>query len=161
MSGHLGHDLSLLGRFLYRFFWSLLWLICKGYFRFSVVGRENLPATGGYILSPVHRSYLDSILGGMATSRRQRFLGKESLWNNRFLGGFLTIVGAFPVERGTADRAALRACQDVLERETEKKNKKSMKVKTHNKITKQKKKNKRKNRKTKILNNKKQINRTI
>jgi|TARA_B100001971_G_scaffold51178_1_gene46366 1-acyl-sn-glycerol-3-phosphate acyltransferase len=116
VSGHLGHDLSLLGRFLYRFFWSLLWLICKGYFRFSVVGRENLPATGGYILSPVHRSYLDSILGGMATSRRQRFLGKESLWNNRFLGGFLTIVGAFPVERGTADRAALRACQDVLER---------------------------------------------
>jgi 1-acyl-sn-glycerol-3-phosphate acyltransferase len=52
----------------------------------------------------------------MATSRRLRFLGKESLWNSRFAGRFLTIVGGFPVERGTADRAALRACQEVLER---------------------------------------------
>ncbi len=116
MSSRLGHDLSLWGRFNYRFVWSLLWIITKVWFRFTVVGRENLPATGAYILAPVHRSYLDTPVGGMVTARRQRFLGKESLWRNWFLGGFLTIVGGFPVERGTADRAALRACQDVLER---------------------------------------------
>jgi|TARA_B100000959_G_C14925051_1_gene601160 1-acyl-sn-glycerol-3-phosphate acyltransferase len=103
-------------RFNYRLFWSLLWIITKVWFRFSIVGRENLPATGAYILAPVHRSYLDTPVGGMVTARRQRFLGKESLWRNWFLGRFLTIVGGFPVERGTADRAALRACQDVLER---------------------------------------------
>ena len=116
MSSQLGHDLSLWGRFNYRFFWSLLWVITKVWVRFTIVGRENLPATGAYILAPVHRSYLDTPVGGMVTARRQRFLGKESLWRNWFLGGFLTIVGGFPVERGTADRAALRACQDVLER---------------------------------------------
>ncbi|HCV35629.1 MAG: lysophospholipid acyltransferase family protein [Acidimicrobiales bacterium] len=116
MSSHLGHELGPWERFNYRLFWSLLWIITKVWFRFSIVGRENLPATGAYILAPVHRSYLDTPVGGMVTARRQRFLGKESLWRNWFLGRFLTIVGGFPVERGTADRAALRACQDVLER---------------------------------------------
>ena len=116
MSGDLGRRMSLLDRVAYRFFWSLLWLACKAWFRFRVVGGENLPADEAYILAPVHRSYLDTPVGGMVTARRQRFLGKESLWNNRAAGRFLTIVGGFPVERGTADRAALRACQDVLER---------------------------------------------
>ena len=108
--------MSALDRVAYRFFWSLLWLACKAWFRFRVVGKQNLPAEEAYILAPVHRSYLDTPVGGMVTARRQRFLGKESLWSNRAAGRFLTIVGGFPVERGTADRAALRACQEVLER---------------------------------------------
>ena len=108
--------MSALDRVAYRFFWSLLWLACKAWFRFRVVGKQNLPAEEAYILAPVHRSYLDTPVGGMVTTRRQRFLGKESLWRNRAAGRFLTIVGGFPVERGTADRAALRACQEVLER---------------------------------------------
>ena len=108
--------MSALDRMAYRFFWSLLWLVCKAWFRFRVVGKQNLPAEEAYILAPVHRSYLDTPVGGMVTARRQRFLGKESLWRNRAAGRFLTIVGGFPVERGTADRAALRACQEVLER---------------------------------------------
>ena len=116
MSGDLGRRMSALDRVAYRFFWSLLWLACKAWFRFRVVGKQNLPAEEAYILAPVHRSYLDTPVGGMVTARRQRFLGKESLWNNRAAGRFLTIVGGFPVERGTADRAALRACQEVLER---------------------------------------------
>ena len=108
--------MSALDRVAYRFFWSLLWLACKAWFRFRVVGKQNLPAEEAYILAPVHRSYLDTPVGGMVTARRHRFLGKESLWRNRAAGRFLTIVGGFPVERGTADRAALRACQEVLER---------------------------------------------
>ena len=116
MSGDLGRRMSALDRVAYRFFWSLLWLACKAWFRFRVVGKQNLPAEEAYILAPVHRSYLDTPVGGMVTTRRQRFLGKESLWRNRAAGRFLTIVGGFPVERGTADRAALRACQEVLER---------------------------------------------
>ena len=116
MSGDLGRRMSALDRVAYRFFWSLLWLACKAWFRFRVVGKQNLPAEEAYILAPVHRSYLDTPVGGMVTARRQRFLGKESLWRNRAVGRFLTIVGGFPVERGTADRAALRACQEVLER---------------------------------------------
>jgi len=112
----LGRRMSMVDRVTYRVCWSALWLLCKVWFRFRVVGKQNLPVEGAYILSPVHRSYLDTPVGGMVTARRQRFLGKESLWRSRLGGRFLTIVGGFPVERGTADRAALRACQEVLER---------------------------------------------
>ena len=108
--------MSIVDALVYRISWSLLWLLCKIWFRFKVVGKENLPPDEAYILTPVHRSFLDTPVGGMVTARRQRFLGKESLWRNRIGGRFLTIVGGFPVQRGTADRAALRACQEVLER---------------------------------------------
>jgi len=49
------------------------------------------------------------------TRRRLRYMGKESLWKNRFGAWFFTMARGFPVERGAADRAALRACLEVLE----------------------------------------------
>ncbi len=100
----------------YRFFWTLAWLAAKSLFRFRTVNKERLPKETPYILAPVHRSYIDSPLGGLITLRRVRFLGKESIWNSRLGGWFLGILGCFPVQRGTADRAALKACQQVLER---------------------------------------------
>jgi 1-acyl-sn-glycerol-3-phosphate acyltransferase len=43
-------------------------------------------------------------------------MGKESLWKSRFGAWYLTALGGFPVKRGSADREAMRACQQVLER---------------------------------------------
>ena len=43
-------------------------------------------------------------------------MGKESLWKGKFGAWFFTALGGFPVKRGTADREALRACLEVLER---------------------------------------------
>ena len=101
------------GRLLYGVLWSMVLALCKLLFRLRVEGKENFPP-GPFILSPVHRSFIDTPIAGMATSRRLRFMGKESLWENRPLGAFLTVLGGFPVERGTADRTALRAATDVL-----------------------------------------------
>ena len=101
------------GRILYRVLWSMVLALCKVLFRLRVEGRENFPP-GPFILSPVHRSFIDTPIAGMATSRRLRFMGKESLWENKPLGAFLSVMGGFPVERGTADRTALRAATDVL-----------------------------------------------
>ena len=101
------------GRLVYRVLWSMVLALCKLLFRLRVEGKENFPA-GPFILSPVHRSFIDTPIAGMATSRRLRFMGKESLWENGPLGAFLTMLGGFPVERGTADRTALRAATDVL-----------------------------------------------
>ncbi|MXZ53717.1 MAG: 1-acyl-sn-glycerol-3-phosphate acyltransferase [Acidimicrobiaceae bacterium] len=101
------------GRILYRVLWSMVLALCKVLFRLRVEGKENFPP-GPFILSPVHRSFIDTPIAGMATSRRLRFMGKESLWENKPLGAFLSVMGGFPVERGTADRTALRAATDVL-----------------------------------------------
>ncbi len=101
------------GRVLYRVLWTLVLGVCKVLFRLRVEGKQNFPS-GPFILAPVHRSFIDTPVAAMATSRRMRFMGKESLWEIRPLGALLSLVGGFPVERGTADRTALRAATDVL-----------------------------------------------
>ncbi len=103
----------LLGRLVYRTLWCAVLAVVKVLFRLRVEGAQNFPA-GPFILSPVHRSFIDTPIAGMATSRRLRFMGKESLWEIWPLGPLLSLLGGFPVERGTADRTALRAATDVL-----------------------------------------------
>ncbi len=104
---------GLFGRIMYRPFWLFVYTLCKLLFRLRVDGREKLP-DGPFVLSAVHRSFIDTPIVGVITGKRLRFMGKESLWKSRPLGAFLTFFGGFPVERGVADRTALRAAEDVL-----------------------------------------------
>jgi 1-acyl-sn-glycerol-3-phosphate acyltransferase len=80
-----------------------------------IEGREHLPATGAYVLAPVHRSYMDTPISSCLTRRRLRFMGKDTLWKYGWSGWTLSALGGFPVSRGTADREALRRCVAVLE----------------------------------------------
>jgi 1-acyl-sn-glycerol-3-phosphate acyltransferase len=115
--GHeFGEQLGRGQRILYRFVRGVVIAITRSYFRARVVGAEHLPKAGPFILSPIHRSNLDTPFVALATPRRLRYMGKESLWKGRFGAWCLTTLGGFPVKRGTTDREALRACQDVLER---------------------------------------------
>ncbi len=79
-----------------------------------VLGRENLPAEGPYILAPVHRSYLDWLIVARVTSRRMRYIAKAELWKVGPVGQLLGALGAFPVNRSGADREALERCRAVL-----------------------------------------------
>ncbi len=103
-------------RMTYRFLRFAVLVLARTWLRAKIVGRENIPTGRPFILSPVHRSNADTPLASILTTRTMRFMGKESLWKTRAGGWFLTSIGGFPVERGTADRAALRAAQAVLAR---------------------------------------------
>ncbi len=111
-----GTEISRSGRFFYSVIRGAIAVACRVWFRLEIVGREHVPATGAFIMAPVHRSNLDTPVISAITTRRLRYMGKESLWKTRFGAWFFTSLGGFPVERGTADRTALRACQAVLER---------------------------------------------
>ncbi len=88
----------------------------KLWFRYEVHGRENLPTTGAFILSPNHRSNLDTPLLPVIRRDPIRFMGKESLWQASKAGAwFLDTMGGFPVERDSADRSALRLAEGILE----------------------------------------------
>jgi 1-acyl-sn-glycerol-3-phosphate acyltransferase len=80
-----------------------------------VIGRKNVPRSGPFILAPVHRSNIDTPLACTVTTRRMRYMGKDSLWKKKPVGWVLSALGGFPVSRGTADREALRRCIEVLE----------------------------------------------
>jgi 1-acyl-sn-glycerol-3-phosphate acyltransferase len=80
----------------------------------EIRGKENVPSTGAYVIAPVHRSNIDTLLSGCLTHRRIRFMGKDSLWKYRWSGALFGSLGAFPVHRGTPDREALRRCEDAV-----------------------------------------------
>ncbi len=100
----------------------LLYRFCRGavagfsrvWWRESIEGSEHIPADGPFVLAPVHRSNIDTLLAATVTRRRMRFMGKDSLWSKRWSAWFLSSLGGFPVHRGTADREALRQCEEVL-----------------------------------------------
>ena len=85
------------------------------FFRPSVRGRENIPATGPVLVAPIHRSNLDFAFTLFISPRKVFFMAKDSLFRVPVLGPALVQLGAFPVTRGSADREALRSAQEVLE----------------------------------------------
>ncbi len=94
----------------------LIWVVAKLLWRISFEGLENVPAEGPFVLAPVHRSFIDFGLVSAVTRRRMGYMGKESLWKNKALGSFITMLGAYPVNRGAPDREALRRTLDILEK---------------------------------------------
>jgi 1-acyl-sn-glycerol-3-phosphate acyltransferase len=84
-------------------------------FRVRVHGREKVPRTGAFVVAPSHRSIMDIFFTGYVSRRRIRFMAKEELFKNPLLGWLISTFGGFPVDRGSADRAALRAARSALE----------------------------------------------
>ncbi len=84
----------------------------KLYNRITIEGVENIP-NGACVWAPNHRSYIDTPIQAIVPARL-RFMGKDSMWKNRFFGWVFTTIGCFPVVRGTADRGALETALGVL-----------------------------------------------
>jgi 1-acyl-sn-glycerol-3-phosphate acyltransferase len=83
--------------------------ILYGPFRLRVQGKENVPASGGYVLACNHLSNFDPWPLGMPLypQRWLRFMAKVELywWPATYV---LDAAGAFPVNRGRADVKAIQ-----------------------------------------------------
>lgn len=86
------------------------------YFDVVVSNEHHLDLEGPVIVAPVHRSHLDSPLVASLSQRRQRALGKESLFKPPVVRWVCAALGAIPVRRGEADRDALKAAKVLLDR---------------------------------------------
>ncbi len=76
-------------------------------FRLQIEGLEQIPPQQGVILCCNHRSYFDPVFLGLRLKRRLRFMAKEELFRQPFLGWLIKKLGAFPVKRGTGDTQAI------------------------------------------------------
>jgi len=101
-------------RVLYRVVRSVVGGFCRLFWRVRIRGLEYIPATGPFILSPVHRSNVDTPLVALMGRSFVRFMGKDSMWKFRISDWFFTSMGGFPVHRGIPDRDALRSCERLL-----------------------------------------------
>ena len=89
----------------------VFWLL----FRRRLVGVRNVPTDGPVILASNHVSNLDPPVVSTGLPRPCAFMGKEELFHNRFFAWYISRLNAFPVRRGTADRAALKHTIELLE----------------------------------------------
>ncbi|MFP5486715.1 MAG: lysophospholipid acyltransferase family protein [Acidimicrobiia bacterium] len=106
---------SLASRIFYRAAWLVVIPLFRVYTRLTISGKEHLPTSGAFVLAPTHRSYLDTPFAGTVRWKRMRFMGKHTMWKYRSLGWVISALGAFPVQRGSADREALKRAIEVLE----------------------------------------------
>jgi len=88
----------------------------KFYFRASRTGQEQIPARGAAIIASNHRSFFDPFVIGTMSRRPIYYVAKSELFRNPVLAWFLSALGAFPVERGTGDRDAIRTAKELLAR---------------------------------------------
>lgn len=100
----------------YRIIKAFLRYVINPWLRAQAVGVERMDQPGPLILAPVHRSNLDSVVLPSFSSRRIRALGKDSLFRVPVLAWVVSALGAIPVRRGEADRDALVAAKELLER---------------------------------------------
>jgi 1-acyl-sn-glycerol-3-phosphate acyltransferase len=115
VSTNLADKETLSHRIAYRTVRNLVTWFCRCWCRMRVEGREHIPTSGVFIMAPTHRSILDTPITSGVTRRRMRFMGADKWWSNRQFGTLLTMLGGFPVSRGSADREALRRCIELLD----------------------------------------------
>lgn len=98
-------------------------LAAKVAFRYNTVGLEHLrrfAGKGGCVVVSNHASFLDPMFLWIAARPQQwiRFMARDNLFTNMngFAGWVISRVGAFPVKRVSADRAAIKRAAAMLKR---------------------------------------------
>ena len=77
-------------------------------FGYKVKGLENIPETGPFILISNHIANADPVLTQIGLKRNCHFFVKKEAFEIPVTGRFAAWTGGFPVDRGRADRWAIR-----------------------------------------------------
>ncbi|MBO6959583.1 MAG: 1-acyl-sn-glycerol-3-phosphate acyltransferase [Prochlorococcus marinus CUG1438] len=88
--------------------------IYKFVFKGHLIGRENIPKKGSFIVVSNHGSLLDPPLLGHALDHNISFMAKAELFKIPVLGFIIRACGAYPVKRGIADKNTIKiACEKL------------------------------------------------
>ena len=89
--------------------------IYKFIFRGYLIGKENIPQKGSFIMVSNHGSLLDPPLLGHAVGCNISFMAKAELFKIPLLGFIIRSCGAYPVKRGIVDKNTIKtACEKLL-----------------------------------------------
>lgn len=101
----------------YGFFHYIASVIYGMFFRGEIIGLENLPQHGAFLIAANHVSFLDPPFIGCQVPRQICFFARKTLWRGRFASWWLDTVGTIPVDRDggqdvSAIKRVLRALKD-------------------------------------------------
>lgn len=94
---------------------AFLLVVAKLLVGLRIEGVDNVPREGGVLLVSNHVSNGDPVLVSIACPRPAHFMAKKELFAVPVLGWAMRKFGEFPVDRGNADRAAIRRSLATLE----------------------------------------------
>jgi 1-acyl-sn-glycerol-3-phosphate acyltransferase len=86
----------------------------KFFIRIEYKGKENIPKSGGFILSPNHISNLDPPAVGVGIKRDVYFMAKKELFKLKVIGRFLKAINAYPVDRHKIDKETIKTTLNLL-----------------------------------------------
>lgn len=98
---------------LYRILRPIIHILFKVLYRPKILGLENIPESGAYVLAGNHTNNLDCIMLIASNKRTIHFLAKDELVNG-FFGFFFKNMGIIPVNRRIHDKDALINAKKVL-----------------------------------------------
>ena len=98
----------------YGFFHYVAACVHTLWFRGEVVGTDNFPMGGPFLIASNHASHLDPPVVGAHLPRQMRFFARRSLWNNKLLARWLNQVETIPVERDSGDIGAIKRVLQAL-----------------------------------------------
>lgn len=101
----------------YKFAIGVFRCFSKIFFKFEVIGTENIPKEGNLIIGANHKSNLDAIFIASAIQNREIApIGKKELFDNKILGYLLNKLNVIPINRDKPDvstiKNILRAIKD-------------------------------------------------
>lgn len=80
----------------------------------QIIGKNNIPKSGGFLLVGNHKNNFDFISLGMTTKRPVHFMAKKSLFKG-VLRPIMYGAGAIPVDRNKKDKNCLIEAKKVLD----------------------------------------------
>ena len=103
------------GSALYRFVYAAIAWIVGIIFNIRVIGRENEPDEGGFMVCANHTSATDPVVLCYAFRKHQvRFMAKKELFKVPVVNRIVGLLGAFPVDRGGNDVGAIKKSVAML-----------------------------------------------
>lgn len=101
----------------YDFALSVLRLFCRVFFKYEVIGIENVPLEGNVIIAANHKSNLDPIfVASSMTTREVAAVAKKELFDHKILGFILKKLNTIPIDRENTGistvKQILRAIKD-------------------------------------------------
>jgi 1-acyl-sn-glycerol-3-phosphate acyltransferase len=98
----------------YSFFHYLVAGAHQAWFRGEIVGTENIPTTGPFLIAGNHASHLDPPFVGCQVARQMRFFARKTLWSGTVSRWWLDRVECIPVDRDSGDVGAIRRVLQAL-----------------------------------------------
>ena len=84
----------------YKFALKVFTLYSKTFYKYEVIGAENIPSEGNIILAANHKSALDPIFVSVAVKNREvSTIAKKELFDNKLLASILNKLNVIPVDR--------------------------------------------------------------